>query len=71
VTRRFALTALHCVRDDRTATVMSRVLWHSATTLPDVRFERQRKHIRNALERDGVADDIDAIVKALLNIPAS
>lgn len=40
----------------------------TATTLPDVRFERQRKHIRNALERDGVADDIDAIVKALLNI---
>jgi SAM-dependent methyltransferase len=40
----------------------------AATTLPDVRFERQRKHIRDALERDGLADDIDAIVKALLDI---
>jgi SAM-dependent methyltransferase len=40
----------------------------AATTLPDVRFERQRKHIREALESDSIAQDIDAIVKALLDI---
>jgi SAM-dependent methyltransferase len=40
----------------------------AATTLPNVRFERQRKHIRDALEHDGIAEDIDAIVKALLDI---
>ena len=39
----------------------------SATTLPDVRFERRRKYIRDALEHDGVAADINAIVKALLD----
>lgn len=40
----------------------------AATTLPHGRFEHQRKHVRDALERDGLADDIDAIVKALLDI---
>ena len=40
----------------------------ATTTLPDVRFERQRKHIRDVLERHGIAKDIDAIVKALLDI---
>ncbi|MBV9379527.1 MAG: trypsin-like peptidase domain-containing protein [Streptosporangiaceae bacterium] len=40
----------------------------ATTTLPRVRFERQRKHVRDALERDGIAQDIDAIVKALLDI---
>jgi hypothetical protein len=40
----------------------------SLTMLPDSRFERQRKCIRDALERDGVATDIDAIVKTLLDI---
>jgi SAM-dependent methyltransferase len=40
----------------------------AATTLPDVRFEHQRKHIRDTLERDGIAGDIDAIVKVLLDI---
>ena len=38
------------------------------TDLPAVRFELQRKSIREALERDGVAADIDAIVKTLLDI---
>jgi hypothetical protein len=37
-------------------------------TLPEVRFELQRKHIREALDRDGVGADINAIVKALLDI---
>jgi hypothetical protein len=37
-----------------------------AATLPDVRFERQRKHVRDALTRDGVAPAVDAIVKKLL-----
>jgi len=37
------------------------------TTLPDVRFERQRKYIRDALELDGVGTDINAIVKSLLD----
>lgn len=40
----------------------------TVTTLPDVRFESQRKYIRNALIRDGVATDIDTIVKTLLDI---
>jgi hypothetical protein len=40
----------------------------AATALPDVRFERQRKLIRDVLDRDGVAEDINAIVKALLEI---
>jgi hypothetical protein len=39
----------------------------SVTTLPDVRFQRQRKYIRDALACDGVAADIDAIVKVLLD----
>jgi hypothetical protein len=39
-----------------------------ATTLPDVRFERQRKYIRDALELDGVGTDINAIVKSLLDV---
>lgn len=34
--------------------------------LPAVRFEVQRRSIRRALEADGVATDIDAIVKELL-----
>ena len=38
-----------------------------ATELPVIRFELQRKCIREALERDGVAADIDAIVKTLLD----
>lgn len=37
-----------------------------ATQLPGSRFERQRRHIRHALERDGVAADINAIVKPML-----
>jgi hypothetical protein len=36
-------------------------------TLPEVRFQRQRKYIRDALDRDGTAADIDAIVKGLLH----
>jgi len=40
----------------------------AAIALPDVRFERQRKHVREALEHDGVAEDIDALVKALIDI---
>jgi hypothetical protein len=36
----------------------------AATTLPDVRFERQRKYLRDALERDGITEDI----KVLLDI---
>jgi SAM-dependent methyltransferase len=40
----------------------------AAMALPDVRFERQRKYIRDELERDGVAADINTIVKALLDI---
>jgi len=40
----------------------------AATRLPDVRFERLRKYIRDALERDGVATDINTIVKTLLDI---
>ena len=39
----------------------------ATTDLPDIRFELQRKCIREALERDGVAADIDAIVKTLLD----
>jgi SAM-dependent methyltransferase len=42
----------------------------AATTLPEVRFERQRKYIRDALDRDGVAADINASIKELLNISA-
>ena len=42
----------------------------AATSLPEVRFERQRKYIRDALDRDGVAADINAIVKELLDISA-
>ncbi len=38
------------------------------TTLPDVRFERQRKYIRDALEIDGVGTDINAVVKSLLDL---
>lgn len=40
----------------------------AATSLPEVRFERQRKFIRDALDHDGVAEDINAIVKTLLDI---
>jgi SAM-dependent methyltransferase len=40
----------------------------TAATLPDVRFERKRKYIRDALVHDGVAADIDSIVKTLLDI---
>ena len=40
----------------------------AATTLPDARFERQRKHIRDVLESDGVMENIDSIVKSLLDI---
>jgi SAM-dependent methyltransferase len=40
------------------------------TALPEVRFELQRKCIREALDRDGVGADINAIVKALLDIAA-
>ena len=40
------------------------------TTLPDVRFERQRKYIRDALELDGVGTDINTIVKSLLDLSA-
>jgi hypothetical protein len=39
----------------------------SATDLPSTRFELQRKRVREALERDGVAADIDAIVKTLFD----
>ena len=35
--------------------------------LPRVRFELQRKYIREVLDRDGVAADINAIVKSLLD----
>ncbi len=42
----------------------------AAVTLPNVRFERQRKHIRDALDEDGVAADIDVIVKSLLDAVA-
>ena len=38
-----------------------------ATPLPDTRFELQRKHIRRALEHEGVAADINAIVKRMLD----
>lgn len=38
-----------------------------ATPLPDTRFELQRKHIRRTLEREGVAADINAIVKLMLD----
>jgi SAM-dependent methyltransferase len=37
-----------------------------AASLPGVRFERQRKYVRDALTLDGVAPAIDAIVKKLL-----
>jgi SAM-dependent methyltransferase len=37
------------------------------TSLPDTRFELQRKHIRGVLEREGVTADINAIVKTLLD----
>jgi hypothetical protein len=37
-----------------------------AVELPSIRFELRRRSIREALERDGVAADIDAIVKTLL-----
>ena len=43
----------------------------AATDLPAIRFELQRKCIREALERDGVAADIDAIVKTLLDSKSS
>jgi SAM-dependent methyltransferase len=42
----------------------------AAVTLPEVRFERQRKNIRDTLDRDGTAADIDSIVKALLDVAA-
>jgi hypothetical protein len=38
----------------------------AATPLPEIRFEVQRRKIREALESDGVAAEIDAIVKSLL-----
>jgi hypothetical protein len=38
-----------------------------ATPLPDTRFELQRKHIRRALDHEGVAADINAIVKRMLD----
>jgi hypothetical protein len=38
----------------------------SSVTLLPVRFEALRRRIRHALEEDGVATDIDAIVKTLL-----
>lgn len=38
----------------------------AAATLPDTRFERQRKLIRDVLVSDGVAEDINTIVKVLL-----
>jgi hypothetical protein len=37
-------------------------------SLPAVRFELQRKRIREALGRDGVGAGINAIVKTLLDI---
>ena len=40
------------------------------TTLPDVRFERQRKYVRDALELNGIGADINAIVKSLLDVDA-
>jgi hypothetical protein len=39
----------------------------TAVELPAVRFERQRKLIRDVLVSDGVAEDIDAIVKTLID----
>lgn len=42
----------------------------AGTALPEVRFERQRKYIREALDRDGVAAEINAIVKSLLDTGA-
>jgi SAM-dependent methyltransferase len=39
----------------------------AAIELPDVRFERQRKLIRDFLVSDGAAEDIDAIVKTLID----
>jgi hypothetical protein len=42
----------------------------AATALPAVRFERQRKYIREAIDHEGIAEDIDAIVKTLLDIAA-
>jgi len=38
----------------------------AVTRLPEVRFERQRRYIRDALEHDGVMADINALVKVLL-----
>jgi hypothetical protein len=39
----------------------------AATELPKVRFERQRKYIRDELDRDGVMAEINTLVKALLD----
>jgi N-6 DNA Methylase len=39
-----------------------------STELPVTRFELQRKYVRQTLERDGVAADIDAVVKTLLDV---
>jgi hypothetical protein len=38
----------------------------ASVDLPTVRFEAQRRRIREALVDDGVSVDIDAIVKTLL-----
>jgi hypothetical protein len=40
----------------------------AATVLPVARFELQRRHIRQELDREGIAADINAIVKSLLDI---
>jgi len=37
--------------------------------LPMTRFELQRAYVRKALEDDGVSAGIDAIVKAILEMP--
>lgn len=39
----------------------------SSVRLPSVRFQLQRKAVREALEHDGVAADIDSIVKTMLS----
>jgi SAM-dependent methyltransferase len=42
----------------------------AVTTLPEARFELQRRHVRQELDRQGISAEINEIVKQLLDIGA-
>jgi hypothetical protein len=67
--KRMAVAALF--RDEAGDVLLVNPVYKPKWDLPggaDVGFETQRKFIRSALVRDGVALDMDAVVKVLLDI---